>query len=355
MASLRLKLILALFFSFMQLIGTDEDEFLKARQIVNAAIQKYQHHRHIPGVAVCLCYKGKLGYLFYGVEDLNTFLPVTKNTIFELGSVTKSFTAAVLAAEVLKGKVRLTDQAVKFLPGLQKIRIPFERVTLLHLATHTAGFPHNVENKYRQSYNQAMRFLLKWSPSRKSGTKYQYSNFGFGILGLALENATHQPFIELLKEDILVPLNMQETFFEVPSNKFEHYAQGYTKEGKRAEHWPLRLLFTAGGLRSTPFDMGQFLKACLKLPNTPIKVADTILFTEQHGFKLDDKRTQVLSWMKRDFGSYTIYSKNGAVTGFATFMGYIPEQGTGIVIMANKKVSNTILGQKILKELASIE
>jgi beta-lactamase class C len=320
-----------------------------AQQIV----KEYQQREHVPGVALTLFYRGEAFFFPFGVAHLRTRRPVDSETIFEIGSITKSFTAILYALEILSGKIQMNDPAQKYLPDLQGFKGPFSAVTLYQLANHTAGFPHSVPIKDRSSYSQAVRYLKQWNPPYPPGSRYQYSNFGFGLLGIALENATHTKYIDLLTQSLLHPLKMNSTFFEVPRPLMNSYAQGYGKNGAAAPHWPVTLVAAAGALRSNSTDMSKFLAACLNLPGTPPQIAKAIELTQQGDFKISPNKTQVMSWMKTRVGNYTIYAKNGGVFGFATFMGYIPELNTGIVIMANKLANNTPLGQKILRVLAN--
>lgn len=322
-------------------------------QLVEKAVLQYQQKNNIPGIAVVLYYQGKPYFLPFGSANLRSKKPITENTIFELGSITKSFTAILLAVEVLDGKIKLSDPVARYLPGLREFTGPFSKVTFQHLATHTSGFMRVIPEKDRKTYADIVKYLRNWHPTHSPGTHYEYSNFGFGILGLALENVFQKNYFNLLSINLLNPLQMNHTFLVVPQQWQADYAQGYDKNGNPAEKWPITLMQAAGALRSSAADMRKFLAACLNLPGTPSKIAEAIYLTETGNFKMGANKTQVMSWMKTDFGSYSLYTKNGGVTGFATFMGFIPELQIGLVIMANKNVSNTLLGQYILQQLGS--
>ncbi len=321
-------------------------------EIVKQAIERYRERHQVPGVAVVVFYDSQHYFFPFGVADLHSKKPITESTIFELGSITKSFTALLLAAETLKGTVQLNDPAIRYLDGLQKFQGPFSHVTLQQLATHTAGFEHVVHENARSSYQNALSYLRQWQPDHPPGTHYQYSNYGFGLLGIALEHAAHKPYFQLLRENILGPLGMQQTFLQVPPAWQAAYAQGYNKQGLPAKRWPITLVFAAGALKSNATDMSKLLAACLNLPGTPNSVSKAVELTETGHFKVASNKTQVMSWMKREMDGYTIYAKNGGVTGFSTFMAFSPELKTGIVILANKNAENTTVGQFLMKKLA---
>lgn len=319
-------------------------------QYAAKAIQAYQNKHRIPGVFAAIYYEGTLYTLPFGVANLKTSSPVTPKTLFELGSITKSFTAIVLAAESLKGTVSLEDQAAQYLPA--NFEGPFSQVTLLQLSTHTSSLPRTIPLKNRYSLSAIMHFLKQWRPETPIGQSHLYSNLGFGLLGLSLENAAHKPYMDLLSNDLLIPLKMNSTFVNVPPNFKPFEAQGYKKNGKLAEHWPVTLIFASGALRSSGEDMSRFLAACLNLPGTPADVNQAIEVTKKAQFKIKPYQAQAMSWMKTNYPGFTTFTKNGGVTGFATFMGFIPELQTGIVILANKNVSNTPLGRSLLQQMS---
>lgn len=328
-----------------------EEVFLE--KLVAESVKHYQAAHGVPGVALFLFYKGEPHFYAYGLADVRRGRRVTEETIFELGSITKSFTAILFAAEAIKGNLNINDLAKSYLPGFNTFNGPFSEVTLKQLATHTSQLPHHMPYKDRLNYLKIVDYLKSWQPDKAIGSQHQYSNLGFGLLALCIENATHKKYMELLKEDILLPLRMNHTYLKVPLSEIKNYAQGYTKEGRRAEEWPLTLFFGAGALRSNAKDMGKLLAACLNLSTPPESVRKAIELTEGDGFKISKNRTQVFSWIKRKEASYTLFAKNGGVSGFSTFMGYIPELKTGIVILANKNASNTALGLSILQKLAA--
>lgn len=321
--------------------------------LIAKTIKEYQADQEVPGVAVVLYYKGQPYFYAFGLADIRRGRRITAQTIFELGSITKSFTAILLASESLKGVLKLNDTAKNYLPGFSHFEGPFANVTLYQLATHTSGLPRHLPYKDRLNYVKLVQFLKKWQPNQMIGTSYDYSNLGFGLLAICIEKASEKKYMDLLQEDLLMPLGMEQTFLRVPLAEMKNYAQGYNKEGKKAEEWPITLLFGAGALRSSAQDMGKFLAACLNLPGTPKEVHQAIKLTQREGFKLNNNKASVLSWIKRSYDSYTLYTKNGGVSGFSTFMGFIPELKTGIVILANKKANNTAVGRNILQTLAS--
>lgn len=313
--------------------------------IAYKALLKYQETYEVPGVMAVVYYEGNPYFFPIGVANLETEELVTKETIFALGSITKSFTAIMLAEAVLNGQVNLDDTVGPYLPGAS-IDGPFSRITFRQLATHTAGLPREIKRMRVLNREQLAEALQSLQFSQLPGVRHLYSNLGFGLLGIALERVTHTDFWSLLKSDLLHPLKMHRTFIGFPQGL--PAAKGYNEEGGPAIVRPVSNMIASGALRSCGDDMAKFLAACLGLPGTPAMLLQAIRLTEQENFPLNKGRIQTLSWVKHNIRGKAVFVKNGSIPGFSAFMGYIPELKSGIVILANKKSNNTTVGLSIL-------
>lgn len=163
--------------------------------------------------------------------------PLSAGSVFEIGSITKTFTATLLADMVARGQVALDDPVALYLPD--RVTVPSRgdrEITLLDLATHTSGLPRNPENHRPPdlrdpwaSYTVEIlyAFLSGYELPRDPGTEYEYSNLGFGLLGHALARAAGQPFEELLRERILEPLGMDRTGYDLEGSVAEWMARGH--------------------------------------------------------------------------------------------------------------------------------
>lgn len=281
------------------------------------ALLQYQQRHKVPGVMSVVYYEGRPYFLPLG--------SVNGQTEFGIGSITKSFTAIILAAAVQDGRVTFDEPVAPYL----RIKNDFSGITFRHLATHTSGLPRVLKGMREMRKQEVLPHLNQFQVV--PGKKHLYSNLGFGLLGMALEDAFHQDYEALLARTILIPLHMNHTHLRLPQSP------------KAA----------SGGIISTGEDMSRFLSACLGLPGTPPKLLQAIQLTEEGSFKLKEGRFQALSWVKHQVNGYDAYVKNGGVPGFSSFMGYIPALKSGVVIMANKKVSNTPVGLDILNLLAN--
>lgn len=321
-------------------------------RFIDQAISAFMRQHDIPGVAVAVFDGHNERIHTYGVADRTSGTPVSGNTIFEIASVTKVFTTTSLALQVLQGNMGLNDPVSKYIPALANQLTGVGKVTLLHLATHTSSLPRVGGNWQTGGPNKIYRFLQHWQPPYTVGTRYEYSNVAFGLLGYALEAVENRPYGEVIRNDILGPLGMGMTFTEVPESYLPQYAQGYNAEGKKATRRPHGYIPGSGAIRSTARDLLKFLKANMGVTG-PEKLLKAMQFAQQPYFKVRDGFVMGLGWQRFDINGNLIIDKNGGVAGFTSYIGWIPEKQVGVVILTNKgKARTTSVGRKILQALA---
>lgn len=196
--------------------------------------------------------------------------PANESTRFEIGSVTKLFTDLLLADMVSRGEVRLDDPVSRYLPAGTLGDHGNRPITLRDLATHYSGLPRLPANLaptdkvdpyagYEEA--QAFTYLKGWTPDRRPGAMFEYSNFGVGLLGQLLARRAGKPYDVLLRERVLTPLGMRDTDFSDRG-----LATPHDDEGTAVKPWHLGVLAPAGGLRSTIGDMVRFASALIDPP-----------------------------------------------------------------------------------------
>jgi beta-lactamase class C len=357
MLSMKLK---SLFVLLIILIGNfsysnDLSPYIK---ILNQVVLPYMQQQEIPGVAIGLYAEGQGVLISYGVADIKTNKPITSNTLFEIASITKLFTATELALKVEKGEISLDDRLTDFLPDIPRGEQPAHQITLLQLATHSSSLPRTIPFKNRNNpytRNMIRNFLLNWEPENEIGTEYLYSNLGFGLLGLALQNNFKKPFEELIKEDILIPLKMNETIITITPKLLPFYAQGYSTRGEPIEKLSITILPGSSALRSSSADMLKFLEANLGISG-PKELLKAMQMTQKEYFPVNDMLGLGLAWQRVHLDDLFIIDKNGGVPGFSSYIGMLPEKKIGIVLLANKaKIGSTQFGRLILRHLATKE
>lgn len=311
-------------------------------EIVHSLMQENQ----IPGMAIAVYEEGKGFTKAYGYFDVEKKIPMTTHSLLALGSITKVFTSTAIALEIEKGRMSLKDPITKYLPYLPKITGKINQVTLEDLLTHTSSLPRDLE-KGLTDRSKLNDFLIKWHPDTPIGTKYVYSNLGFGVLGYALENVEHLSYEQVIQKLILQPLHMNSTVIEISKNQ----AQGYNPLRKRVIPKKPGILPGGGALKSSAEDMLKFLEANLGVYG-PDEIKEAMQLTQQGHFKVNSQLTLGLGWQLFEKGGMLIVDKNGGVPGFSSYIGMIPEKKMGIVVLMNKaKTNSTQIGRRLLQQL----
>ena len=186
-------------------------------QLVVDAIQPVVEKYQIPGMALALTIDGEPYFFNMGETALKDGAPVTEHTLFEIGSVSKTFTATLATYAELTDALSLEDPVSRHLPELRDSAM--DGVTLLNLATHTAGhFPLQVPAEI-ESNQQLLAYLKQWQPQYFPGTSRTYANPGIGLLGLIAAKKLRQPFATAMEEKIFQGLGLGDTFIKVPEKK----------------------------------------------------------------------------------------------------------------------------------------
>lgn len=276
-----------------------------------------------------------------------TTAPLGGRTIFEIGSMSKVFTALILADMAAKGEVSLDDPAEKYLPPEAKMPSRDGRsITLRDLATHTSGLPRLPDNMPMSKpddpyadYTEEMLldFLGHYRLARGIGERFEYSNLGFGLLGYLLARAARTDYPVLLAQRITGPLGMRDTTIALSSEQRARFAQGHDQYMRPTSPWSLPTLAGAGAIRSTAADMLIFLRATMD-PNSPIAPAMKLATTGRR--PIAGSGTEIgLGWIiGTPAKGHEILSHSGGTGGFRTAMVLEPAKRRGIVVLSNEAV-----------------
>src|SRR4029077_12328670 len=204
------------------------DQQNAVKSAVDKAIQPVMEKYEIPGMAVGITLGGKHYVLDYGVASKKTGKPVTDSTLFEIGSVSKTFTATLASWAQVSGQLSLSDKTSKYLPSLQGTK--FGDVSLLNLGTHTpGGLPLQVPENITKN-DQLMKYFQDWQPTYAPGTYRTYGNPSIGLLGLITAQRMNQDFAALMEGRLFPALGLRSTYINVPEKKMADYAQGYKEK-----------------------------------------------------------------------------------------------------------------------------
>ena len=266
------------------------------------------------------------------------------NTMYEIGSITKVFTSLILADMVLKKQVNLEDPISKYLPA--NVTVPVIKgkpITLLHLASHSVGWPRmpdnydpkNPDNPFadytiEQTYDYISRATFDYAP----GTWFQYSNVGYGLLGHILAQVAGKPYETLVKERICTPLNMPNTTITLTPVQKTNLAVGHNEYGGAVENWDMPAIAGTGALRSNINDMLNFAAANLGHVKTDLYPAMQLAHVPRISKGKDGQVTLGWTLVKGEDGDDYLW-KDGTTGGYRSIMLLNRTKKTGVVILAN--------------------
>jgi beta-lactamase class C len=338
------------------------------QKIVAQSIRPLMAQFAIPGMSVGIVANGHSYVYNYGVASKSTQKPVGDDTLFEIGSVSKTFTATLASYAQIKGYLSLSDPTSKYLPVLSDSA--FGKVSLLNLGTHTTGgLPLQVPDEVTND-DQLMKFFQNWKPTYAPGTYRTYANPSIGLLGLITAKSMNEDFEGLMEHKLFRGLGLNHTYYEIPEAQMENYAQGYTKEDKPIRMAPGELASEAYGIRTTAADLLRFLKANMQMIDIDADLKRAILQTHIGYFRLG-AMTQDLIWEQYRYPvelaellvgnsakvSYeanpvskldpasaprgeAFLNKTGSTNGFGAYVAFVPAKHMGIVLLANKNYPN---------------
>jgi CubicO group peptidase (beta-lactamase class C family) len=269
--------------------------------------------------------------------------PLNASTEFQIGSITKTFTATLLAEMVESGKVHLDDPIGKYLPaGAHTPTYNGQQITLLNLSEQNSGLPGMPTNfapsKSDDPYAdygtaQLYDFLGSYALTRAPGTKFEYSNVGVGLLGTLLANAAHTDYGSLVSSGVLKPLGMNETSASITPQIQARLMPGFTQGLTPSPAWTLTGLAGAGAINSSMHDMLLYLKANMEAPSGRLGSAMAFAQKSRSDTTLAPFMKIGLNWFTNVNSHITWH--NGETGGYHAFLGFDRAAGAGIVVLAN--------------------
>ncbi|WP_413728875.1 class C beta-lactamase [Shewanella oncorhynchi] len=354
--------------------------------LVDSAVKPLMAEYAIPGAVIGVTIEGKQYFYQYGVSSKTSGQSVTEDTLFEIGSISKTFTATLANYAQGKGKLTLTDMASDYVPALKGSH--FDKISLINLATHTAGdLPMQVPDKVTNNA-ELMDYLKHWQPSFAAGTHRNYANPSIGLLGMIAAQSLGQTFPQVLEQTLFPQLGMTNSYLKVPSNKMADYAQGYDKQDMPVRVNPGVLADEAYGVKTSAKDLLQFVEANMQMhPLTkPLQTAldethtgyfDVGMMTqdmiwEHYSYPIDLNNLLAGHTQEVVFGSTPVkpivpplapqqnvwINKTGSTGGFAAYAAFIPAKKLGIVLLSNKNTPvppRVTVGYQILTGIEKLQ
>ncbi len=312
------------------------------------------------GAAIAYVDAGGVTFANVGQFGPGDSRPITPDTTFEIGSISKVFVALLLVESERAGKAQRDEPAAKFLlPAGDPDQAKLAKITLVSLATHSAGLPRmasnfSAPNGNRAGYTRAQLIEGFRRDGAKAvvGGKSVYSNVGVVLLGQALAGAWGEPYPAVLQARVLDPLGLKHTWLGLRgTSQRDDFPLGLV-DGKPVAHWEFDALAPSGALRSTARDMALFLQACLGFRETPLNASmrESIKPLRPMG---DGPGKIGLNWMSTAGPRPPISWHNGATAGFRAFAGFDPAGGVGVAVLTNSAAVPDTLGMELLGRRAA--
>jgi serine-type D-Ala-D-Ala carboxypeptidase/endopeptidase len=296
------------------------------------------------GIVECSFGSAQQRIVTYGRSDGPNDRPLDGDTVFEIGSITKVFTALLLAEMATRGEVALDDPMATYLPD--RVRMPSRsgrQITLIDLATYTSGLPRTTDgisdsgdNPYATyTVEQLYAFLSNYTLRFDPGTHYEYSNLAYGLLGHALALRADSSYEDLVVSRVCAPLELDDTRITLTASMRNRLAHGHLANLKPSSNWDLPTLAGAGALRSTAHDLTKFTRAtCLTAPGTPLRQAIDLLPRTRRPTSTPDMSVG-LGWFVLSGNNDEVIWKDGLTGGYASFVGFSTRLRSGVVVLSN--------------------
>ena len=333
---------------------------------IDRMMKGFAERQHVPGIAYGIVVDGRVVHVgTAGLRDVAARAPVDTGTVFRIASMTKSFTAAAILQLRDEGKLSLDDPAERYVPELAALRPAASdapKITIRHLLTHSAGFPEDNpwgDQQLAATDAEMSRMMREGIPfSTSPGTAYEYSNYGFAILGRIIANVSGMPYARYVREKVLRPLGMNATTLEAADVPAQRLAHGYRRQDEQwleEKQLPDGAFGPMGGMLTSVSDLGRWVGFMLDAwpardgPDAgPLRrssrremqqvarysgasaVRDTsgrvVLSAGGYGYGLGVRQTCLFR---------ISVSHSGGLPGFGSLMRWLPEHGVGIVAMGN--------------------
>ena len=315
------------------------------------AAEKYlrsEFRDNSPGAAVLIARGERVIFRGnYGLAVTKTKTPITSDTVFDIGSISKSFTAAAILLLAEEGKLQLSDPLTRHLPEISRFK---QTITLHHLLTHTSGLPHFEPEEDRTRRQWPPEEIVRWH-SRQSklqfapGERYDYCNGGYVLLSVVVEKITGKPFAEFVRERIFAPLGMQRTSLRLASAQISNRATGY----RVADDSAFLIISDSdglnvqgdGGIQSTVEDL---LRYALSWRTASLLKPETIRLALTPATLNDGKRIAYgYGWGLSRLDGHVMVSHDGRARGFRAYLAMFPgeQEMLTVVVLANQRHTET--------------
>jgi len=311
-----------------------------------------------PGFIIGIVDGDSTYFVEFGSDSQGGKTTLHAEDVFEVGSITKVFTASLISILVDQGKISYQDKLNDFIPAaFQNPRM--DDLTLLDLIQHTSGLPvrpyffglkeRDPQNPYAfYSKPELLSFYRDYVPKEEGLFNYGHTNYG--LLEIALETATQTPFDKLMNDYILDPLGMNNSFIFFKEEKKDIITLGYDRAGRQTHPWTFASFGASEGLKTSTSDLVRFMKVNLGLTGHEYET----IFSKNHQKEVQTNFNESIQtgrgWQIIDQRKgYDIITHTGKTNGHNAFMAFVKETGTGVVILSNSNIGTRDLGFLVLR------
>ena len=340
----------------MPAVGID-----KIQEVIDADLAKLSQTELAPATGIGVT----IGVVSHGKQKIFSYGAAKPDSVFEIGSVTKTFTGLVLAQMVQQKRVRLDEPVRELLPKGTVAKPDGPEITLVDLSAQRSGLPRlpdnmhpaDPTNPYADYDAKALyAFIAKQGVAMPAKPEFAYSNLGVGLLGQALAERAHTSYEALVKKQVTAPLAMRETAITLTPAMTKRFLTGHGAHHAPVRAWDLAALAGAGALRSTAADMLTYLQAqlhpeALAKGGSPEARTLPAAITASHAIQGEAGPGMhiALNWMRID--DTGAYWHNGATGGFSSFAMFDPANDFAVVVLANRSIEEGTLADDIGKHV----
>jgi len=328
---------------------------------VAKSIQERIANGHSPSIVVGIIDKDGPQYYLFGTKTEGGD-PVDEHSIYEIGSISKTFTGILLADMAVRKQLKVDDPAQKYLPAAVTMPAqPDKQITLGQLSDHTSALPRlpgnmapaDMANPYADyTVEQLYTFLNSYTLTREIGSTYEYSNLAQGLLGHILALKAGKSYETLVVEQIAAPLGMTATKITFDDHMKKNLAIGHS-DGAPVANWDIPTLAGAGAIRSSLHDMLRFVAANAGLQK--YKLYKAMKFSHQPRHDKVGGGTRVgLGWHISKGAEGDVVWHNGGTGGYRTFAGFVKATGKGVVVLTNSTKGADDIGFRLLNSAATL-
>ena len=345
---LKITLLALVIFSIICCNRNKSIENKSIEETVEHFAKEFLGDDRIHSVSIALYNNGKEFTFHFGEQSPNKKNPPNDSTLYELASVTKTFTGTMVAKAILDGKISLDDDIRDYLPQqYPNFEYNGEIITIKNIITHTGGFPN-----FPPSMESKIEFwngLHEITIDSKPGTEFRYSNTAPEIMAYILEKAYGIPYQELVEEFIFKPNEMTNTKFKLNQNDKNLLIRGYNGDKEPQQHFQNNLWGGIAGIHSNTKDLIKYIKYHLNESITEVKESRKNFFSTQYDFDIG------YHWNIVEIENEVCYRHHGGIWGMQNWLMIFPESNIGIAVLSNASFEGTVLSKGIddrLEELA---